>query len=70
MNFGGLHISVSESLVKLIVICSVNQFQMSSWYVFWVLLESSQLNVLYFEKLFNYFHYYKQFYYHLVRFVM
>ena len=26
MNFCGLHISISEGLVKLIVICSVNQF--------------------------------------------
>lgn len=35
-----------------------------------MLMESVQLDILKLEKLFNYFHYYKQFYYHLVRFRM
>lgn len=33
-------------------------------------MQSGQLDFLEFEKLFNHFHYYKQFYYHLVRFRM
>jgi hypothetical protein len=41
MNFCGLHISVSEGLIKKIAVTNVDQFQMSSWDVFGVLLESS-----------------------------
>jgi hypothetical protein len=35
-----------------------------------MLKESGQLDIPNFEKLFNYFHYYKQFYYPLLRFTM
>ena len=56
MNFSGLHISVSKCLIELMVISCIDQFEMCSRDVFWMLLNSSELNVIYFEKLFNYSH--------------
>lgn len=56
MNFRGLHISISKRLIKLMIICSINEFEVCPGDVFWVLLNGSELKVFDFEKLLNYFH--------------
>lgn len=48
--------SISESLVESVVIMSINDFEMSPRYVFWMFLGGRQLDILKFKVFLRLFH--------------